>query len=305
MDSINILLIVVLGASLLLLLNLTKQQREMKRLTKIEVEKLEVKKKKTKMRIEITYFKTLRKKTTMYYQFKKKKEMANYLYYGILVLEGVLFIGFLMWNKPIFAIAFPLTIHVSAVKGLELLSLSIHHYIQKELPNAIKHLIKVMSKTSDLKTIMYETSKNLNEPLRGMFFDMSRRMITENHEKVLMEVAEDLDDIWFYAFAFLMVSYKEQSKKADIITNLTTLSDMLDKEMYVKEKAITDKKFVVIMNYAIAFMAVALFVLNVFTNEHTIPFFFGSLGGMFAFLVGIWAIVGSVMINLVMSSKAD
>jgi hypothetical protein len=306
MDSFNLLLIVLLGSSLLLLLNLLKQQREMKRLTQIETEKVSVKKKgKQKFRMQLTYFKTLRKKTNMYYQFKKKKEMANYLYYGILIFEGVLFVGFLMWNKPIFAIAFPLTVHVTAVKGLDLLSLSVHYYIQKELPNAIKHLIKVMSKTSDLKTIMYETSKNLNEPLRGMFFDMSRRMLTENHEKVLMEVAEELDDIWFYAFAFLMVSYKEQSKKSDIITNLTTLADMLDKEMYVKEKAITDKKFVVIMNYAVALIAVAIFLLNVFINEHAVPFFFGSLGGMIAFLAGIWAIVGTILINLVMSHKAD
>lgn len=303
MNDINILLIVILGASLLLLLKLTQQQREMKRLTQIEKQVLTITKKKKRKGIEITYFKSLRKRVDFYYHFKKKKDMANYLYYGILIAELVVFIVSLMWNKPIFAIALPITIHVTAIKALDLMSLTIHYYIQKELPNAIKHLIKVMSKTSDLKTIMYETSKNLNEPLRETFFDMSRRMITENPEKIIMEVADELDDIWFYAFSFLMVSYKEQSKKSDIITNLTTLSDMMDKEMYVKEKSITDKKFLVIMNYTIALIAVALFFLNVFTNEHAVPFFFESLGGMIAFLVGVWALVGTVLINLVMSGR--
>jgi len=305
MDGINILLIVILGASLLLLLNLTKQQREMKRLMEIEPEKINLKKKNLKIQMELTYFKSLRKKINFYYQFKKNKEKADTLYYMVLVVEAILFIGFLMWNKPIFAIAFPITLHVTAIKGLELKSLSIHHYIQKELPNAIKHLIKVMSKTNDLKSIMYETSKDLNEPLREMFFDMSRKMITENHEKVLMETAEEIDNIWFYAFSFLMISYKEQSKKSDIITNLSTLSDMLDKEMYVKEKAITDKKFVVIMNYALAFIALGLLGINLAFNEHAFPFFFDTLGGMVSFLIGIWSIIGTILINLVMSSRAD
>jgi len=308
MDEMNIILLVILGASLLLFFDLWKKQREMKRLTTIDNQEMKLEKKKSKKLLsnEFFYFESLKRRINLYFQFKKNKEKAKVYFYGILIIELVIFVAFILWNKPIFAIAFPLTLHVSAIKALDLLSLSIHHYLQKEMPYAIKHLIKVMSKTSDLKTIMYETSTNLNQPLRGLFFDISRKMISDKPEKVLEEFAEEIDNIWFYAFTFLMISYKEQSKKSDIITNLTTLADMLDKEMYLREKAITDKKFVTIMNYALAFIGAVLFAVNmIFNFEHAYPFFFENLTGMVALLFGIWAIIGTIIVNLMMTSQVD
>lgn len=309
MDSINLFLIIILGLSLLLLLGLIKQQRETKKLLTIQKEELDIEKdveKRKTFSTRFVYFTSLRKKIDAYFHFKKNKHMTVAIYYGILVTEFLLFIGFLFLNKPIFAIAFPLTLHVASTKIFDLLSLNIHFYIQRELPNAIKHLIKVMSRTSDLKTIMYETSKNLDEPLRGIFFDMSRRMITEKPEKILMEYAEEIDDIWFYAFAFLLVSYKEHSKKEDIITNLTTLANMLDKETYLKEKNITDKKFVTVMNYGLTGIAVLLFIANlVWNREVAIPFFFNNMTGMVAMIFGIWGIIGTVIINLMMTKRTD
>lgn len=305
MNMFNILLIIMIGSSLLLLLKLFKQQQEMKKLTSIDILKVMKKRKKLNKGKGIAYFKALEKRINLYYLFKKKKSNTKSLYYGILIAELVILVVFVALNKPIFAIVFPLITHFFVIKALDLMSQSIHYYIQQELPNAIKHLIKVMSKTSDLKSMMYETSINLNEPLREIFFEISRRMITENPEKVLAEFADDLDDIWFYAFTFLLVSYKEQSKKSDVIINLTTLANMLDKESYLKEKSITDKKFVVIMNYALIFIGLALFVGNLMLNDHAYTFFFHDLTGMICLIAGTVSIVGTILINLVMSKKPE
>jgi len=302
-DSMNLLMLILLGASLLLLLNIFKKQREVKKLFRSGTIKVE--KEADLFRLEFTYFKSLRNKINLYFHFKKKKHLANYLYFAILIIELAMFLGFLFSNKIIFAISFPIIFHVFMLKAMELVTVSIHNYIEKELPIVIKHLIKVMSKTSDLKTVMYETSKNLNEPLRSMFFDLSRKMITENHEKALMELADETDNIWMYAFSFLLISYKEQSKKEDIVKNLTTLADMLIKENDLKEKAITDKKFVTIMNYALALIGLAGFVANIIFNPSAKSFFFENVMGMFCLIIGVCSILGTIVINLMMTNKAQ
>lgn len=306
MELFDIIMLVVLASILLVIIQIVRQERQLKKLTTIEISKKIKLFKEKKKKKKVSTFRSLRNKIDFYYKYKKDKKGADTLFFGLITAEIATLVVFLLWGKPIYAIAFPITIHVMAIKILNLKTLTIHHYIQTEMPNAIKHLVKVMSKTGDLKTMMYETSRHLNAPLSGMFSEMSRRMMTENYEVVLMDYAEEMDDIWFYAFAFLMVSYKEQSRKEDIIINLTTLGDMMNKENYLKEKSITDKKFVVIMNYALCVLAIGLGVFNFMSNfEHTYPFFFNELTGMVAFMMGVWSLAGTFVINMTMSSRID
>lgn len=306
MELFDIIMLVVLASILSVIIQIVRQERVLKKLTTINTsKKVELGKLKKKKKKKLSLFGSLRNKIDFYFKYKKDKKGADTLFYGLLMAEIGILIVFLLWGKPIYAIAFPVTIHVMALKILDLKTLTIHHFIQTEMPNAIKHLVKIMSKTGDLKTMMYETSRHLNAPLSGMFSEMSRRMMTENYEVVLMDYADELDDIWFYAFAFLMVSYKESSRKEDIIINLTTLGDMMKKENYLKEKSITDKKFVVIMNYALCVLAIGIGFFNFASNEHTYPFFFNELTGMVAFMVGVWSLAGTLIINLKMSSRLD
>lgn len=301
MSGIDILMIVLLGSTVLLLLNLLQQRQDTKKLYRIQGER-EIKEKEG-IKFEFSYFKKLKNNINLYFHFKKNKQMGTYFYYGILVTEFVFFVGFLFANKVIFAVLLPPITHFFMIKLFDLITVNIHNYIQAELPIAIKHFIKVLTKTSDLKTVVYETSRELSDPLRSMFFDLSRKMITENHEKCLMDLAEEVDDIWMYAFTFLLISYKEQSKKEDIIKNLTTLADMLYKENDVKEKSITDKKFVVIMNYAILAVGIAGLFANLVFNDSAKPFFFESPMGMLALIVGILSCLGTVLVNLIMTHR--
>lgn len=300
----NFLFVFLTVGSILLLAKMLYRNRKIKELYKIEKEMLQTElKPKKKGKMELRYFKALKKRVNMYYFFERDKQKPKRMYVSILCIELALFMLFLFMREWFLAIVFPLLVHWFVLKALELKSISIHAYIQKELPLAIRHLIKIMTKINDLKTVMYETSKNLNEPLRSKFFDLSRRMVTENYEKCLMEFAEELDDTWIYAFAFLLVNYKEQSKKADIIKNLAMLSDMLEKENYLRERGLTDKKSIIVLNYSLAVISVAAFALNLAFNKYAYDFFFNSAGGMISLLIGFAAVLITLLMNLFLTKN--
>lgn len=297
----NFLFVIMIGSSLLLIFMTWKKQRRISELyhtSRKGIDGTEQKKK-----YNLNYFKALRRRIDYYFTFNPNKKKADNMYVGILLVELALFIIFFVAGKILLAIMFPLVIHWFALKILEMASVNIHMFVQKELPIAIKQLIKIMTKTNDLKSIMYETSSTLRDPLRSKFFDLARRMITENHERCLLEFAEDLDDTWIYAFVFMLISYKEQSKKNDIIRNLAMLADMLENENYQREKAILEKKSVIMLNYALAVIAVVCLIGNFAFNEHAPAFFLDSIGGMLAFVAGVAAILGTFLLNMLLSRK--
>jgi hypothetical protein len=250
-----------------------------------------------KRRFQFSYFTNLRYRLKQYYQFKSGEDRSSFLYVVILSMELIIFIAFLL------AIAFPLLIHWFIMQAVKLISLNIHIFVEKDLPIAIKQLIKNLSKTSDMKVIMYEVSRTLKDPLRGKFFDLSRKLVTENYEKCLIEFGDELDNTWIYAFVFLLLSYKEQSRKADIIKNLILLADMLEKENDIKDKALTDKKSVIILNYGLAIVAMGTFFVNIITNDFALTFFFNSLGGMFCMMIGFTAVACTFLMNMMLSRK--
>lgn len=297
----NLLFILMAGGSLLLLAMAWKSQHSVMSLFRTTRTKLETLEKKEKYQLQ--YFINLRKRVDYFFVFKSNKRQADYMYVGILLVELGLFAAFMVASKVLLAILFPLVVHWFALKALELASDNIHMYIQKELPVAIKQLIKVMTKTNDLKTIMYEVSGTMREPLRSKFFDLARKMITENHERCLLEFAEDLDDTWMYAFVFMLISYKEQSKKSDIISNLATLAEMLENENYQRDKALLEKKSVVILNYGLVAIALVCLVANFMFNDYAKDFFLNSIGGMLAFVMGCAAVLGTFLLNLILSRK--
>lgn len=300
-DGFNLLFILLMGGSLYLFLK--GMIRERKTTELFDLSKIELKKKVERKKFELMYFKKLKRNLQLYFMFKENKKRANLLYVVVLLTELTLFVLLAIAKKFLLAILFPLLIHWFVCKALELMADNIHVYIQKELPLAIKHLIKTMTKTNDLKTVILETSNTLQEPLRSKFLDLSRKMITENYEKSLMEFAEELDNTWIYAFSFLLLSFKEQSKKADVIKNLTNLADIMEKENYLREKSLTDKKSIIVLNYCLGgFGAIALF-LNLTFNKYAIDFFFNTMAGMLALVIGFLAVLGTFLINLLLSKK--
>lgn len=294
--------IVVIGA--LLILRLLFISRETRKLVEITNDD-EIAERIRRKKVNFSYFAKLKSVLILHFRYKEKKHLADVVYFSIILVEVAFFLFFLFNGIPLLAIGFPIVIHFLLMKIFEVSTVTIHDHIRKELPNIIKHMTKVLSQTSDLKSVIHQTSLDINEPLRKEFFELSRRMITENEEKVLMEFAKSMDNTWMYAFVFLLTSYKEDSKKDDIIKNLNVLANMVDKENYVREKSITDKKFLVIMNYIILVVAVALSIGSFFFNPMAMVFFFESILGMICFLLGVAALLATVLVNVMMMNPKE
>lgn len=289
---------------LLFVEQLVKGQKRSSLLTSVEIFKGKSNKTKTNRVVKDGPFTKLKKQIHLMHYMKENEKREQIIFVSILVAEGLTLIIMAVFHKYILAIVFPLLLHWIIKKAIDLKTLTIHDFIQKDLPVAIKHIIKVMTKTSDLKTVFYEASKGMKDPIRGRFFDMSRKMITENHEKVLMDFADEIGNTWTYAFSFIMTSYKESSKKEDIIKNLALLGDILERENYNAEKSITEKKSVALMNYLLIVGAVAGFVVNLMFNDHAMEFFFNSVGGVMCMMIGFLSIGATVLINLMLMRKS-
>ncbi|MBP1308693.1 hypothetical protein JOD82_001713 [Paenibacillus sp. 1182] len=298
---VNILFILLMGGSLYLLTKGLISQRKITGL--FNLSKVVVKEKTKIKRFNPMLYKKLRQNLTLYYTFKSSKNRADLLYFIIIATEWGLLLAFVFSQKFLLAIIFPFLVHWFANKILNLMTINIHFYIEKELPLAIKHLIKSMTKMNDLKLVMLETSNTLQEPLRSYFLELSRKMVTENYEKSLMEFADELNDTWIYAFTFLLLSYKEQSKKADVIQNLSNLAEMMENENHLKEKRITERKATVILNSCLGVFAISGLILNLIFNKYAVEFFFNSFAGMLLLIVGVTAIMGTFIINLMLSKK--
>lgn len=294
------LLGMLLFATVLLIYQRIKKYQEKKRLFQYTKAK-DKKEKKKKENFEFQYFKQLKRRIDKYFKFKTNKSRMKTMYYSILLIELFLFMIFIFNNELLLAVAFPVLFHFFVLKALDIISVNMDNIIAKNFSTALKHITKVLAKTSDLKTVIYEVGKDLDEPLRGKFLDLSRKMISGNQEEALLEFADEIDNVWVYAFVFILMNYKEQSKKEDVEQNLLLLAEMLDKERHIKEQAITDKKFVTVMNYALVILAVIGFVLNMVFNNEAYVFFFESTTGLICFVVGFIALFGTILLNLKMS----
>lgn len=270
------------------------------KLLKPPKKKKEVERKKSVIR----YFSQLEDRLEDYFAYKKGAKVSpRQLYLFVLSLELLIFLLSLGLKKPLFALFLPLIVHWFVLKVLHFKTVTIHHIVEEELPHAIKHLVKVLSRISDLRLALHEMSLMTKDPLRSMFSELSRRMMTEKHEDCLNDFASRVNNVWIHAFVFLLISYKEQSKKEDVIRNLMLLATMIEKENDVKEKAITDRKFLVIVNYVLAVISFVAFGANLMFNDFAKEFFFQRPIGMIAFVFGIALALGTVVMNLFMTRK--
>ena len=297
-QSLNILVLTVLLGSLLLLFKYMKQYQDRKRLFTIRSAK---QLKEIAGRSKSLYRGALKQQLTLLFTYRGNPSYAPIAYLVIYTVEASIFIVVAFAGKLFYAIFLTFLLHAFVLKLIKLLTINIHDIIEREFPKTLKHFTKVMAKTNDLKTVIYETSKDVDEPIRSLMLELYRKMISGNQEEALMEFAEEVDNPWVYAFVFLLLNYKEQAKKEDIEENMLVLARMLEKEREVKEKAITDKKFIVAINYAIALFALVAFVGNFLINPSALEFFFEASLGFLALAIGIALFLLTIIINVKMS----
>lgn len=300
----DILFLTLLGLIIIIAYRTIEKSKKNKKLTTIE-EATDRNTKKKQHYSDINYFRKLKVACDAMYKLKSQKNKANILFTITIIAEILILLVCIIWKKPLFTVTFPIMFHYFIIKIINLATVNIHRIIFTELSGAIKQMIKVFSKTSDLKTVLYESSKTMNEPLRGMFFDLSRKMISENYEKCLIEFAEEVDDIWMYALVFLLQSYKEHSRKEDIVKILRTLADILDKENYVQKKASAERKPLATLNWVLLLLGLMVFVINIAFNNIAINFFFNTLSGMVCFLLGVACVFITIIVNIMLVHKGE
>ncbi|PLS19742.1 pilus assembly protein TadB [Bacillus sp. M6-12] len=235
---------------------------------------------------------------------RNKERYSALVFYGTMAVALAIFLYFISMKQVLLGVIAPISLIWVANKIMTMLLVDVNEKVDEQLPYVIDTIIKVFSKYGDLKSVVYETSQSVEEPLKSKFERLARKMLSENNqEKAFMEFADEMDNIWVYSLVFILLSYKEETKKEDVILNLRHLSTIIEKENSLKNAGITDKKYGVVLNYAIAIIAFVGGFANIVFNPIGKEFFFGSMTGIFCFVVGMASIVGTIMINIKLSSK--
>lgn len=248
--------------------------------------------------------KRLNKTIKRYLSERNKEQYAPLLFYGTLGIAVFLFCYFISMKQLLFAILAPITFVWFVNKVLTLKLIDVNEKVDEQLPFVIDNIVKVFSKYGDLKSVIYETSLLIEDPLKYRFERLARTLISEaNQEKALLDFADELDNIWVYSLVFILLSYKDETKKEDVILNLRHLAQIISKENDLKRASVTDKKYGVVLNYTIAGIAVAGSIANILFNPVGKSFFFESLTGIVSIIAGYASVIATILINIKLSSK--
>lgn len=228
---------------------------------------------------------------------RNKESLSNTIFNMILLSLFFVFIFFLSIDHLILAITIPTLAYIFISKIVEELIVDFDKVVRDNFISLANHMVKVFSRTSDLSIVLYESSKEVEEPLRSLILNLSREIMTDNTEKRLVSFIKKTDNLWLHSFVFTLINYKETSSKKDIIENLLTLSELIDKRNEMSEKMIADRKPVVIMNYMLLITGIIIFTGNLIFNPIMKSFIFTPLG-TFSLIIGISCIFLTVIINM-------
>lgn len=234
---------------------------------------------------------------------RDKERYAPVVFYAVLISAIAMMIYFISIKQLFFAVIAPVSLYYVTNKIFTLLLTDVNEKVDEQLPYTIDTIIKVFSKYSDLKSVIYEVSQMIEDPLKSRFERLARKMISENQEKALMDFADEMDNIWIYSMVFILLSYKEEAKKEDVVANLRHLSNIIERENNLQNASVTDKKYGVVLNYAIAIIAGIGGIANIVFNPVGKEFFFGSMLGIICIIVGYACIALTIIINIKLASK--
>lgn len=253
---------------------------------------------------QMKIFKVYHNNLKIYLTEKDKEGLIDTAFYSSIVMLAFLVIYFISVRQILMAIILPIVLIKAMNKITSLLITNVTEKIEEQLPFAIDNIIRISSKYGDLKSIIYESSKTVDYPLRNALEHVSRRMISGNSERVLMDFAKEYDNVWIYSLVFTLISYVQDANKTDTIKNLKHLRNILEKENTLKKSNVTDKRYGVVINYALAVFAGLGGIGNIMFNPAGKDFFFGSFVGIVCFSIGYGCILLTLIINITMSKMS-
>lgn len=255
-------------------------------------------------KIDVTKIKLIEKHRVMIENGMRdlgKENQTDYIFYLTLGILIAVSISMILVKQFLMAILAPLGIQWFISYILKLMGKNTIDDILITLPGGIDNVIRISSKFSDIKTILWEASLTTSEPLGTIFGDLSRKMMTSPPYTVLMDFADEYDNVWIYSFVLILVSYMEDSDQQDTIRNLKSLRDMLEQENLLTAKKVAEGKYGVVINYALVFLGFLGLLANVTVNPYGRTFFFETFGGLVCFVLGIGAMFFTIILNIKMS----
>lgn len=294
---INVILIISVVICAMVILNLINEKRMRDKLHG----KTRKKKAEDVFLNRVSLFKRFYQNLEFFLIEKGKEGLLDIYYYGFLGVNACILIGFIVVKQYFLAIVIPLFLLYIANKIIKMLAVDLMEQIEEQLPSAIDHIIRVSSKYGDMKSIIYETARSCDNPLREILENISRKMISGDAETVLLQFGEEYDNVWINSLVFTLISYMEDASKTTTIENLRHLRNILEKENRLKKSRVTDARYSVAINYFIAVLASGAGLLNIVLNPKGREFFFSSFLGLICFLLGYGAVLGTIMLNIKMT----
>lgn len=224
--------------------------------------------------------------------------MADLFFYGVVVISLVIFVAMLFTGQIVLAVGYPLAFVWFVRKLVRISRKDPVIEMEEELPAMIDNMIRVFSKYSDIRTIIYETSLMTEGKLQAELDFLSRQMNSKNPRVVLEEWSEKYNSVWLNSFGFTLIGYLDDTSKDETIQNLRHLRNILEKENTAKKDAIKERKPSLIINYSLAVIAVVLGIVNIIFNPIAFNFFFHSYLGLFCFTAGFGFVMGTIYMNI-------
>lgn len=234
---------------------------------------------------------------------RDKGDKSDSVFYAAVTSGLVMGISLFSTGQRLLGVLIAPIFFMLVTKILSMLKINKIDKLKDEIPVAIDNIIRVMSKHSSLKTILYEASASLPEPMNTVLRTLSLKMSSDSGENVLTDFMDDYNDIWIYSFAFTLMSYLEDSPKADVINNLKELRDIIEKDVNERKAEALEKKMTVSINYVLVVIAIVGEFANIAMNPGGPAFFFKSPGGLACFLIGNTLLAASIISNILLTKK--
>lgn len=229
-------------------------------------------------------------------------KQADTIFYAVIVMLGGIGVFLFFMKQILLAFLLPLALAFALSKLTVSMAKSFNDYVEAELPILIDNVLRTFSRYNDLRSIIYEASLTVENPLGKLFGDLSTKMLNVSPDIALTEFAEQNNNIWIHSFCFILNNYIESAEKKIVLQNLRDLRDIIEAENKSKNKDKLEKRMTIAINYALCVLGIIGLVLNLMFNPIGAEFFFASFGGLMCFLAGIALIVTTVFSNLMLGS---
>lgn len=234
----------------------------------------------------------------LYTQKGKGEAAAKKCFYAILLIFLALFLYLCSVGQMFLGLIFTVGLKFALDHITGTICLNFSDYMELQIPLAIDNITRIFSKVDDVRSILYESSLDLPQPLQGILQSLSSQMALDAPDVVLNRFMDVNSNPYAYTMIFILYNYTRGADKRDTILNLRDLKLSLENEKKIGMQERMERRMTVTINYVLCGVALAALMLNLTFNPTASAFFFSTLTGIALFIVGILLIVVSIFFNV-------